>query len=113
MPTSGGSRILKRGGSSVHVTDVIKRKKRALGGVACGVCSTWGKMSHLRLLLVPFWGETARVGRPTANVVIVFETFKRSHNLKVWLRFALRRGKFFLASYCMYSFSHCSERYKY
>ena len=29
-----------------------------------------------------FWGETARVGRPTANLVIVF---KRSHNLKAWL----------------------------
>ena len=29
----------------------------------------------LRSLLEPFWGETARVGRPTANLVIVFETF--------------------------------------
>ena len=37
----------------------------------------------LRSLLVPFWGETARVGRPTANLVIVFEAFyKRSHNLR-------------------------------
>ena len=44
----------------------------------------------------------------TANLVIVFETFKRSHNLKAWLRFAPRRGKTFLASYYMYSFSHCS-----
>ena len=57
----------------------------------------------LRSLLVPFWGETARVERPTANLVIVFETFKRSHDLKAWLRFAPRRGKNFLASYCMYS----------
>ena len=57
---------------------------------------------------MPFWGEIARVGRPTANLVIVFETFKRSHNLKAWLRFATRRGKFFLASYCVYSFSPCS-----
>ena len=62
----------------------------------------------LRSLLVPFWGETARVGRPTANLAIVFETFKLLHNLKAWLRFAPRRGKFFLASHCMYSFSRCS-----
>ena len=62
----------------------------------------------LRLLLVPFWGETARVGRPTANLVIVFETFKRSHNLKAWLHFALRHGKNLSASYCTYSFSRCS-----
>ena len=41
----------------------------------------------LRSLLVLFWGETARVGQPTANLVIVFETFKRSHNLKAWLHF--------------------------
>ena len=33
MEDSGGTRILKRGGSSVHVTDLIKR---ALGGVARG-----------------------------------------------------------------------------
>ena len=59
----------------------------------------------LRSLLVPFRGEPARVGRPTSNLVIVFE---RSHNLKAWLRFAPRRGKIFLASYCMYSFSRCS-----
>ena len=62
----------------------------------------------LRSLLVPFGGETARVERLTANLVIVFETFKRSHNLKAWLRFAPRRGKTFLATYCMYSFSRCS-----
>ena len=30
----------------------------------------------LRSLLVPFLSETARVGRPTANAVIVFETLK-------------------------------------
>ena len=47
-----------------------------------------------------FWGETAGVGRPTANLVIVF---KRSHNLKAWLP-----GKKVSASYCMYSFSSCS-----
>ena len=62
----------------------------------------------LRSLLVPFWGEAATVGRPTANLVTVFETFKRSHNLKAWVRFAPRRGKIFVASYCMYSFSRCS-----
>ena len=49
----------------------------------------------LRSLLMSFWGETARLGRPTANLVIVFE---RSHNLKAWLRFAPRRVKIFLAS---------------
>ena len=53
-------------------------------------------------LLVPFWGETAGVGRPTTNLVIVFEPFKRSHNLKAWLNFALMHRKIFLASYCMY-----------
>ena len=46
-------------------------------------------------LLVPFGGATARVERPTANLVVVFETFKRSHNLKVWLSFAPTRGKIF------------------
>ena len=96
----------------MHVTDRIKRAKRALGGVARwgGTCPPRKILisNFLRSLLVPFWGETARVGRPTANLVIVFETFKRSHNLKAWLRFAPRRGKTFLASYCMYSFSCCS-----
>ena len=75
---------MKRG-SSVHVTD---RKKSARSARARGV---WHVGEHvpsgkflisdlLRLLLVPFWGETARVVRPTANLVIVLETFKRSHN---------------------------------
>ena len=52
------------------------------------------------------------VGRPTANLVIVFETFKRLNNLKAWLRFAPIRdaGKNFFASYCMYSFSRCSVK---
>ena len=54
---------------------------------------------HVILSEIAFWGETARVGRPTANLVIVFETFKRSHNLKAWLRFAPWRRKIFLASY--------------
>ena len=50
----------------------------------------------LRSLLVPFWGETARVGRPTANTFIVFETFKHWHNLKAWLRASFRgAGNFF------------------
>ena len=47
----------------------------------------------------------------TANLVIVFETFKHSHNLKAWLRFAREaQEKIFFAacSYCMYSFSRCS-----
>ena len=44
----------------------------------------------LRSLLVLFWGETARVGRPTAkssHCVCV----KRSLNLKAWLHFAPHR----------------------
>ena len=85
-------------GSNVHVTDGIKRAKRALGSVARGGTCRPGNFliaDLLRSLLVPFRSETARVGRPTANVVIVFETFKRSHNLKAWLRFAPRRGNFF------------------
>ena len=38
----------------------------------------------------------------------MFETFKHSHNLKAWLRFAREARENFLASYCMYSFSRCS-----
>ena len=44
------------------------------------------------------------------NLVIVFEAFKRSHNLKAWLRFALQRHQssreareIFLATYCIRS----------
>ena len=58
---------------------------------------------------MPFWGEIARVGRPTAKV-IVFEAFKRSQNLKAWsaslhrgCKAAMRCGKKkkkILASYC-------------
>ena len=99
----------------MHVTDGIKRylEARALRAlnVARGRHASPGKFlisDLLRLLLVPFWGETARVERLTANLVIVFEIFKRSHNLKAWLRFAPRGGNFFLASYCMYSFSRSS-----
>ena len=59
----------EKGGSSVYVTDHIKREARTLG-----VCGMWGHVPPgkflisdlLRPLLVPFWGETARVGRPTA-----------------------------------------------
>ena len=79
----------------MHMTDDIKR---ALGVLACGRHVPPGKFlisDLLRLLLVPLWGETARVGRPTANIVIVFESFKWSHNLKAWLRFAPRPGKIF------------------
>ena len=56
----------------MHATDRIKRarKARARG------CGTWGHVPPgkfllpdlLRSLLVPFWGETARVGQPTANI---------------------------------------------
>ena len=41
----------------------------------------------LRSFLVPFWGEIARVGWPTA----VFEAFKHSQNLKAWFCFTLQR----------------------
>ena len=76
------------------------REAHALGG-----CGTWGTCPPrkiyvsdlLRSLLVPFWGETARVRQPTANLVIVFETFKRLHNLKALLRFAPRHGKIFFS----------------
>ena len=77
--------------------------KSARSTRALGRCGTWGICppekilisDPLRSLLVAFWGETARVGRATANLDIVFETFKRSHNLKTCLRFAPRRGKIF------------------
>ena len=96
----------------MHVTDHINCAKR---GVARGGHVSLGKFSIsdlLRLLLAPFWGETVRVGRPTANLVIVFETFKRSHNLKAWLHFTPRHRKKKLTSYCMYSFSRCSVELK-
>ena len=90
---------------------------RALRGVARGGHVPPGNFmisDLLRSLLVPFWGETARFGRPTANLVIVFETFKRSHNLKAWLRFAPRRGRRSSASYCTVQSLLCgAERYKY
>ena len=84
------------------------REARARGGAAREGYVPPGKFlisDLLSSLLVPFRGEPARVGRPTSNLIIVFE---RSHNLKAWLRFAPRRGEKFLASYCMYSFSRCS-----
>ena len=54
----------------MHVTDRIKRAKRAPG-----VCGTWGTcppgkflISDLRRsLLVLFWGKTAKIGRITAK----------------------------------------------
>ena len=55
----------------MHVTDRIKRAKRALG-----VCGTWGHVPAGKFLisglLRSFFfgavlGETARVGRPTAK----------------------------------------------
>ena len=64
------------------------REARLLGG--SGACPP-GKFlisDFLRSFLVSFWGKIARVGRPTANLVVVFEAFKRSQNLKAWLRFA-------------------------
>ena len=64
----------------MYVTDCIKRAKRMrLGCVACGGHIPPGKClipDLLRSLLVSFWGETARVGRPTFNLVTVFESFK-------------------------------------
>ena len=70
----------------MHVTDRIKRAKaRALGcvwHVGTGPHRKTLISDLLRSLLVPFWGETERVGRPTANLVIVFEA-KLSVVLKV------------------------------
>ena len=61
----------------MHGTDHIKHTKHALR-----VCGTWGtypprKMFDCRPEITygaVFGGETARVGQPTANLVIVFET---------------------------------------
>ena len=93
----------------MHVTDCIKREVRALEGCGTGGGHVPpGKFYLLRSLLVPFWGETARVGQPTANLVIMFENFEHSHNLMAWLHFAPRHWKRFLVSYCKYSFSRCS-----
>ena len=57
---------------SVHVTDRIKRAKRALWAVARRNTSPrkifdFRHSDLLRSFLVPFWGETARVGQPTAK----------------------------------------------
>ena len=63
----------------MHVTDRMC--------VARGTCPP-SKIFDFRpseILLVLFWGETARV-------CIVFETFKRSHNLKAWLGFAREKN---------------------
>ena len=65
----------------MHVTNRIKRAKRALGDVVRGGHVPLGKFlisDLLRSLLVPFWGETAKVGRPAANLVIMFETYART-----------------------------------
>ena len=84
--------ILKRGGSSVHVTDCLKH---ALWGV-------WhvGDISPQEI----FWFQTfwdcfwCRFGvkqqeldNQLPNLVNVFEAFKCSHNLKAWLCFPLQR----------------------
>ena len=80
----------------MHVTDRTKCAKCVLGSVV-----HWGHVPPgkflisvlLGLLLVVFWGKTAKVRRSTANLVIVFGTFECSDNLKVWLCFASRCRK--------------------
>ena len=90
---SGGSGILKRGFQCARVWSHKARELRealALGGLPRGghvppslVPSLGTRLMFppekclisdvLRSLLVPFWGETARVGQPTANLVIVLD----------------------------------------
>ena len=78
----------------------------------------FGISDLLRSFLVPFWGEIARVGQPTAkSIVIVFEAFKCLQNLRTWLRFTLQRlqrsheaqkKKKENCSQQLFSFSRCS-----
>ena len=86
---SGGSRILKRG---VPVWTWLIAKS-AQSAHAIGGCCTWGTcpprgkswfyIDLLRSFLVPFWGETARVGWPTAKSShCAWSQTKRSHNLQ-------------------------------
>ena len=91
----------------MHLTDCIKHAKRVLGGVTRGGHVRPGNFFDFRPSEIAFGAFLGR-NRQTANLVIVVETFKRSNNLKAWLRFAPRCGKRFSASYCTYSFSHCS-----
>ena len=71
LPLQWRIQDFEKGGSSVHVTD-----RRGVWHVGGHVPPGKFLISDLlRSLLVPFWGETARFGRPTANLVIVFETF--------------------------------------
>ena len=89
---SGRSRILKRGvlcALDCYIWQSVIRK-------ACEACplgrsedmplpphqGTFLISDFLRSFLVLFWGKIARVGRPTAYLVIVF---KHSQNLKAWL----------------------------
>ena len=64
---SGRSRIFKRG---VPVCTWLIAKARMLGGVACKDMSLHKNFRFQTFrdhFLVPFWGETARVGWPTAK----------------------------------------------
>ena len=95
---SGGSRILKRGvpvGS--WLLYLAKRNHESMWSAPTRV--VWGHSPQgnfsisdlLRSLLMLFRGKIATVRWLTANLVIVFEVFKHSQNLKVWLHFAPER----------------------
>ena len=53
------------------------------------------------IVLVPFWGETARDGRPTAKLVIVFEVKLNARTMAPLRSEAWE--KIFLAGYCIRS----------
>ena len=82
----------------MHVTDRIKRARG---------CGTW---DLLRSLLVLFWGETARVGRPTPIQSLCLKPLNACTIYRRGSTSLRGMGKNFqpLASYCTYSFSRCS-----
>ena len=95
---SGRSSILKRGVPvCTWLLYLAKRNHESMWSAPTRV--VWGHSPQgnfsisdlLRSFLMLFRGKIARVRWLTANLVIVFEVFKHSQNLKVWLHFAPER----------------------
>ena len=110
-PMWDGSKSLLRSGALWCSFSIIESSlSQADLGFSRG-CGTWGtcpprKIFDFRPFEIAF---CAALGWNSKIWTTNFIVFKRSHNLKAWLRFApSRRGKKFSASYCTYSFSRCS-----
>ena len=83
---------MKRGACtwSLYLTKLDKAREARQLGVWEHAALEIFLISDLRSFLVPFLGDIARVGRPTAKSSLC-KAFKRSQNLKEWLRFAPQR----------------------